>query len=329
MKPRRVANSRMSTSTILGLHEGHVVPRPVFCDVHDIGKVARSTRSSCERKPNKRLTRSSTLVKRCRSRRYSRPREEQTRPLSALRRCSCRRQAMAASASRAARRGASVPRAHRRAAINATFVCARFTHQVQGVRHLQPGVFLLQVLLRGAQQMDQLIDADARAARDEDRDACRPLPQVGRPAPPAHHDTTGRSWPLKTDVPRPGAAVLGRREIPVPAGRDLPPSTRTSLQLHWGRVLKGRSGSLSSTMTSSRAWSACGSSRTTCIPRHRLATSLLQRGQRVVVLDPADASGARAARLPPAPALSTLASSPCRRRPAETAASSTSSPLQA
>ena len=142
----------------------------------------------------------------------------------------------------------------------------------------EPGVFYCKDAFEGLAVMDQLVDADAREAlvakiRDEAA-ALREKPAEPEEAPPVTDDSV-RSR-RRTDNPIPTPPFWGAREIDVDLDevyRHL--DTHVLFKLHWGgRGVKGEAWQRARCdEDSSRGWSGCGASRTTCSRARCSATS--------------------------------------------------------
>ena len=192
------------------------------------------------------------------------------------------------------------------AAINRDFGLRALYPGGRGVRRrLRARRLLLQGRLRGPGH-----DGPARRARAprgarrrRSREAAERLREKGPEPEALPHRRRLRALRGAHRRPDPDAAVLGRARDRRRPRRGLPPPRHArAVQAALGRARREGRGVARSccARTSSRAWSACGASRTTCTRARCSATSRATReGNDIVVLDPEDReTRARALRLP-------------------------------
>jgi 5-methyltetrahydrofolate--homocysteine methyltransferase len=130
------------------------------------------------------------------------------------------------------------------AAINRDFgLRILYPHGTDDDAVYEPGVFYCKDAFEGLAKMDQLVDAEARAALvTKTREAARVLrekPVVVDDAPPTTDDSVRSA--ARTDVPVPAPPWWGVREVEVPLGEVYPHlDTHVLFKLHWGgRGVKG------------------------------------------------------------------------------------------
>jgi 5-methyltetrahydrofolate--homocysteine methyltransferase len=106
----------------------------------------------------------------------------------------------------------------------------------------EPGVFYCKDAFEGLHKMDQIVDADARAALvAKTRAAAAHFREFGKDPPPLITDDDTVRSAAKTDVPIPEPPFWGAREIDVPIDEIFPHlDTHVLFKLHWGgRGVKG------------------------------------------------------------------------------------------
>ncbi len=189
---------------------------------------------------------------------------------------------------RAARAQARVPRAGRRRGDQPRLRPPDPLPHGQGVRRdLRARRLLLQGRLPGLSVMDQLVDAETRDGLVEkmrvEAKTLREKGRGGRRRPPTT-DASVRSG-ARTDVAIPTPPWLGAREVPIDLDDVFPHlDLHVLFKLHWGgRGVKAPTGTSCCARTSSRAWSACGASRTTAPARAAGLLALQRRRQRADV----------------------------------------------
>ena len=216
------------------------------------------------------------------------------------------------------------------AAINRDFgLRALYPYKRESDEIYEPGVFYCKDAFEGLNKMDQLIEPEGREALlAKTREAAENFRLHGK-EPEALVDRR-RHGALRREDRRadPRAAVLGRARDRRADRRPLPPPRHPRpVQAALGRARREGRGVArsSSTRTSSRAWSACGASRTTCTRARCWATSpATARATRSSCSIPTTArrcSSGSSSRASPATTASAWPTSSARRR----AASSTSS----
>ena len=145
-----------------------------------------------------------------------------------------------------------------------------------------PGVFYCKDAFDGLAVMDQLVEPDKRARAASTRSATRRASCARRARSPRLGPTDDESVRSAAAHRRPaprrrrsGACARSRST----STRSSPTSTPTCCSSSTGAAAarRARSGASSSTRSSSRAWSACGASRTTCTRARCSATSRATR----------------------------------------------------
>ena len=288
---RAVAQLEKYLDKIEGYTKGTVVLATVFGDVHDIGKSLVNTILTNNGYTVVDLGKQvpiQTIVDAAAG-----ARGDRDRPVA---RCSSRPPSRCPRASRSC-----TPRASRYpvliggAAINRAFSYrALYPGGKESEEIYEPGVFYCKDAFEGLAVMDQLIDADARAALVEKlRAGATAFREKGEePEEELNFADDSVRSAARTDAPIPDAAVLGRAGDPGRHGRGLPPPRHArAVQAALGRARRQRRGvaEAAATRTSARAWSGCGASRTYLHPRALLGFfPCYALGNDIVVLDPED-----------------------------------------